>query len=229
MFSWRGSVTNRSSPRGRLSALMGIVMILGACSDSAGPTDDPGPTELAVRVHLVQSDQLDELNVRLSDAEVTELMTAVNETWAQAGVTWSLESIVREDARNEFLFGFALADPAVNPLSVLTSVLTLENVQADIWNVFLIRDFGGGFGGAYLTTEKVVVSAEIDPSGQRDIDDGMSRILAHELGHSLGLVHVPCASQGNLMAAGCALGTRTLLDATQITDARSQAETGRPF
>ena len=76
-------------------------MILGACSDSAGPTDHPEPTELAVRVHLVQSDQLDELNVRLSDAEVTELMTAVNETWAQAGVTWSLESIVREDARNE--------------------------------------------------------------------------------------------------------------------------------
>ena len=118
-------------------------MILGACSDSAGPPDDPGPAELAVRVHLVQSDQLDELNVRLSDAEVTELMTAVNDTWAQAGVTWSLESIVREDARNEFLFGSALTNPTVNPVSVLTSVLTLENVQADIRNVFLIRDFGG--------------------------------------------------------------------------------------
>ena len=64
--------------------------------------------------------------------------------WAQAGVTWSLESIVREDARNEFLFGSALTNPTVNPVSVLTSVLTLENVQADIWNVFLIRQPHGG-------------------------------------------------------------------------------------
>ena len=204
-------------------------MILGACSESAGPSDHPEPIELAVRVHLVQSDQLDELNVRLTDAEVTELMTAVNETWAQAGVIWSLESIVREDARNESLFQSALTDPAVSPVSVVTSVLTPDNVRPDIWDVFLIRDFGGGLGGVYLGIQRVVVSAEIDPSGQRDIDGGMARILAHELGHSLGLVHVPCAGQGNLMAAGCALGTRTLLDVIQITGARLQAETGKPF
>ena len=222
-------MTNRSSPRNRLSVLIGIALILGACSDGAGPTDHPEPIELAVRVHLVQSDQLDELNVRLSDAEVTELMTAVNRTWAQAGVIWSLESIVREDARSESLFHSALTDPNVSLVSVLTSVLTPENVRPDIWNVFLIRDFAGGLGGVYLPIEKLVVSAEIDPSGQRNIDGGMSRILAHELGHSLGLVHIPCAGQGNLMAAGCAPGTRTLLDATQITRARFQAETGVPF
>jgi len=229
LFSQRGSVTNRSNPRNRLSVLIGIALISGACSDSAGLNDHPEPIELAVRVHLVQSDQLDELNVRLSDAEVTELMTAVNERWAQAGIIWSLESIVREDARNESLFRSALTDPNASLLSVLTSVLTPDNVRPDIWNVFLIRDFAGGLGGVYLPIEKVVVSAEIDPSGQRNIEGGMSRILAHELGHSLGLLHVSCVGQGNLMAVGCALGTRTLLDATQITRARLQAETGKPF
>ncbi len=221
-------MTNRSNPRDRLSVLVGIAMILGACSDSAGPSSHPDSIELAVRIHLVQSDQLDELNVRLSDAEVTELITAVNETWAQAGVVWSLESIVREDARNESLFRHALTDPTVSPISVLTSVLTSENLAPDIWNVFMIRDFGGGLGGVYLGIEGVVVSAEIDPSGQRDIDGGMARILAHELGHSLGLVHVPCMALGNLMAAGCTLGSRTFLDATQITGVRLQAETGGP-
>ena len=221
-------MTNRLNGRDRLSVLLAIAMILGACSDGAGP-GHPDPIELAVRIHLVQSDQVDELNVGLTDTEVTELMTAVNETWAQAGVVWSLESMVREDALNESLFHSALTDPTVSPVSVLTSVLTSENLRPDIWNVFLIRDFGGGLGGVYLGTEKLVVSTEIDPSGQRDIGDGMSRILAHELGHSLGLVHIPCAGEGNLMAAGCPLGTRTLLDATQITRARLQAETGRPF
>ena len=227
-------MTKRSNPRNRLSVLMGIALVSGACSDSGdaptGPVArQPEAIELAVRVHLVQSDQLDALNVRLSETEVAQLMTAVNETWAQAGIVWSVESIVREDARNEFLFRRALTDPTVSPISVLTSVLTSENLGHDIWNVFMIRDFGGGVGGVYLGIEGVVVSTEIDPGGLRDIDGGMARILAHELGHSMGLVHVPCMAQGNLMAAGCTLGSRTFLDATQITGVRRQAETGRPF
>ena len=57
----------------------------------------------------------------------------------------------------------------------------------------------------------------------------MARILAHELGHSLGLAHVACTTGGNLMAAGCTLGSRTFLNAIQITRVRLQAETGRPF
>ena len=212
---------------------MGAALILGACSDSGdvptGPVDgQPAIIELAVRVHLVQSEQLEALDVRLSDAEVTQLMTSVNETWAQAGIRWSVESIVREDARNEAMFRLALMDPRVSPISVLPSVLTRENVRPDIWNVFMIRDFGGGLGGVYLGIDGVVVSAEIDPSGLRDIEGGMARVLAHELGHSVGLVHVPCTAQGNLMAAGCSLGSRTLLDATQRAGVRLQAQTGRP-
>ena len=222
-------MTSRSTARKRLSVLMGITLTLGACSDSAGPTNQPEAIELVVRVHVVQSDQLDALNVGLSDAEVTELMTAVNGTWAQAGVTWSLESIVREDARNEALFRRALTGSTNDLISVLTSVLTGESLRPDIWNVFMIRDFGGSLGGVYLPAEKVVVSTEVDPLGQRDIDGGMARILAHALGHSLGLIHVGCIAQGNLMATGCTLGSRTFLDATQITRVRLQAETGRPF
>ena len=221
-------MTYRSNPRNRLSVLIGIALISGACSDSAGPTDHPEPIELAVRVHLLQSDQLDELNVRLSDAEVTELMTAVNQIWGQAGVIWSLESIVRENARNESLFQSALTDPDVSLGSVLTSVLPVENLRDDVWNVFMIRNFGE-LRGVYLANERVVVSAEINPNGQRDIDGDMSRTLAHELGHSLGLFHVECEGQGNLMAPECLLGTPTRLDASQIADARFWAALGRPF
>lgn len=155
-------------------------------------------------------------------------MAAVNELWAQAGIIWRLESIVRDDARNETLFDQARTDPNLSLVSVLTSVLTPEKLAPDIWNVFIIRDFGGGLGGVYLGNTGVVVTAEIDPEGQCDIDGGMARILAHELGHSLGLAHVSCTGQGNLMAAGCTLGSRTSLDATQITAVRLQAETGRP-
>ena len=73
-----------------MSVLVGIALVSGACSDSGdAPTEpvtrQPEAIELAVRVHLVQSDQLDALNVRLSETEVAQLMTAVNETWAQPG------------------------------------------------------------------------------------------------------------------------------------------------
>ncbi len=179
-------------------------------------------------MHLVQSDQLEELNVGLSNAEVTELLAAVNEIWAQASVVWSLESIVRENARNESLFQSALTDPDVSLGSVLTSVLPVENLRDDVWNVFMIRNFGE-LRGVYLANERVVVSAEINPNGQRDIDGDMSRTLAHELGHSLGLFHFECEGQGNLMAPECLLGTPTRLDASQIADARFWAALGRPF
>ena len=226
-------MTKRSSSRNQSSVLMGVVLLLVACSEGGDaptePTNPPQAIELAVRMHLVQSDHPEALNVGLSDAEVMELIIAVNVTWAQAGIIWSQESILREDARNEPLFRRALTDPTLDPISVLTAVLTPENLRADIWNIFMIRDFGGAVGGVYLQREKVVVSAELDPSGQRDIDGGMARILAHELGHSLGLSHVPCAGQGNLMAPGCTLGSRTFLDATQTAHVRRQAETSRPF
>lgn len=222
-------MTKKPESGTRPSVMIGVILFLAACSDGAGPAEQPEPIELAVRVHLVQSDQLEALNVGLSDGEVTELMDAVNGTWAQAGITWNVESIVRENARNESLFRRALAESNVDLIAALTSVLTGDDVRADIWNIFMIRDFGGGLGGVYLMREKVVVSTEIDPLGQRNTRGGMARILAHELGHSLGLVHEMCTEQGNLMAAGCTLGERTFLNATQITGGRLQAETGRPF
>jgi hypothetical protein len=127
------------------------------------------------------------------------------------------------------LFRRALTGSTEDLISVLTSVLTGENLRPDIWNVFMIRDFGGEVGGVYLGNQKLVVSTELDPNGERDINSGMSRILAHELGHSLSLFHVECEGEGNLMASACLLGPRTLLDATQIERARLRAEWGSPF
>ncbi len=153
----------------------------------------------------------------------------MNEVWAQASVVWQIEQIVREPALNPDVFRQVLNDPRGNSTSLVAAVLPTENRRPDIWNVFLIRDFGGAVGGVYLLRDRVVVAAELDPIGNRDLSGGTARILAHELGHSLGLDHVPCTATGNLMAAGCPTGTRTRLEPFQIQIARQQAETGRPF
>jgi Metallo-peptidase family M12B Reprolysin-like len=207
-------------------------LILAACSESA-PTspepDDAGAIPLEMRLHLLQSNELEALDATLTDDEVGEVIRAVSEVWAQAGVVWRIEQIVREPALNPDVFRQVLNDPRGNSTSLVAAVLPKENLRLDIWNVFLIRDFGGAVGGVYLLRERVVVSAELDPMGDRDLSGGTTRILAHELGHSLGLNHVPCTAAGNLMAPGCPRGTRTRLEPVQIQIARQQAETGQPF
>jgi ferredoxin len=211
--------------------LAATCIVLAACGEAA-PTsvdiDDDGSIHLEMRLHLLQSSALDALDVTLTDDEVTEVIQAVNEAWAQAGVVWEIEQIVREPARNPDVFRQVL-NRSGNPSSLVTEVLPNDNRRPDIWNVFLIRDFGGRIGGVYLGRDRVVVAAELDPLGNRDLRGGTARILAHELGHSLSLNHVPCTAAGNLMAAGCPQGTRTHLEPGQIQFARQQARTGRPF
>jgi hypothetical protein len=204
-------------------------MILAACGESA-PTspelDERDEIRLEVRFHLLQSSELDALDATLTDGEVGELVDALNEVWAQAGVVWQTEQIVREPALNPDLFRQVMSGESS---ALVAEVLPNQNVRPDIWNVFLVRDFGGRLGGVYFRSTRVVVSAELDPTGNRDLSGGTARILAHELGHSLGLGHVPCTAAGNLMAAGCPSGMRTRLEPIQIQIARQQAETGHPF
>ncbi len=207
-------------------------LILAACGESA-PTspelDEDGGIHLEVRLHLLQSSELEALDATLTDDEIGEVIRAVNEVWTQAGVVWEIEQIVREPALNADVFRQLLNDPFGNSTSLVAAVLPKENLRPDIWNVFLIRDFGGAVGGVYLLRDRVVVAAELDPTGNRDLSGATARILSHELGHSLGLSHVPCPATGNLMAAGCTTGTRTRLESFQIQIARQQAERGHPF
>ena len=195
--------------------LAATCLILAACGESAptGPEpDEDGAIHLELRIHLLQSSELDALDATLTDDEVGVVIRAVNEVWL-----------------NPDAFRQLVNNLGGNLNGLVAAVLPTENVRPDIWNVFLVRDFGGTIGGVYLVRQQVVVSAELDPLGSRDLSGGTARILAHELGHSLGLDHVQCSGPGNLMAAGCPLGTRTRLDPVQIQSARRQAKTGRPF
>ena len=222
--------------RGILAAVA-VLFGAAACSDSSGggglsaPADSDPVSEIAldVRVHLLESDEFTQLSTTLTGTEVGTLFEGVNEIWSEAGIRWVVESIVREPAANQDLFGQVVRGEIPFSGSVLASLLPREQLLAGKWDVFMIRDLGGSIGGIYIGGIPAVIGAELDPLGARDLAGGMPRIVAHELGHSIGLAHVDCVAAGNLMAPGCFQGVRTRLTATQTEIARSQARTGRPF
>jgi len=223
-------------PTGRNRLLRAFVLgaaALGfaACGDAGpGPIAGPGSERitLSVRVHLLSS-EFAPLNTTLTDDEVGVVFARVNEVWQQADVTWDIESIVHEEALNADGFALILAGQLQASGQNVASILPLGRLLSSKWDVFLIQDLGGIAGGFYFAGIPAVLSAEIDPLGQRELTGSAARILAHELGHSLSLAHVPCTSEGNLMAPGCNSQDRTRLTATQVQAVRQQARRGRPF
>jgi hypothetical protein len=203
-----------------------------ACSDDTGSITDPGELEnvtLDVRVHVLESDQFAALDATLTDSDVAVLFEGVNEIWSQAGVTWRVESVVREPSLDGTAFMAAMRGEIPITGDVLASILPGGNVLAGKWNVFVVRDFGNFAGGVYLDFRGAVIFPENGPIGPQDPSTDGRRILAHELGHSLSLLHVPCTSVGNLMAPNCFGQERTRLEPPQIVPARAQASRGRPF
>ncbi len=218
------------------ATIAAFVVLAGlSCGDGDMLQDPPvaltGNIKLRVRVHLLQSEEVDELNATLTDDEVGTLFIGVNRIWEQARITWNVESITREQAESEQAFEKLLRGAISNPLEVLLSIFPRENLLRDEWNVFVLKDLGDIAGGIYISFRdtQVVFFAEFGPTGAQAPAGLGPRILAHELGHSLGLQHVPCTPEGNLMAPGCPAQDRTRLVAAQIEAARLQAATGRAF
>jgi len=174
----------------------------------------------------VLSSAVTAFDAAFSDLEVQSLMARVNEVWAQADIRWQVESIVREPVANEAQLMAAAAGQIALTTTLLASALPRDQLFSGRWDVFLIRDLTAALGapGIFFPSLPAVLASEIDPAGLND----PGRILAHELGHSLTLAHVPCTSQGNLMAPGCDSANRTRLTDAQIAATRAQALTGHP-
>jgi hypothetical protein len=203
------------------------MFLVGCAAGNPAEAEDQTIT-LDVRVHLLASARSTALTTTLTEAELESLFGRVNEIWSQAGIHWHIESLVHERASNPELFERMLRGETPPDIGSVAAVIPRDDLSEGDWDVFFIRQLVGA-AGVYFPGIPAVLQPEVDPPGRRGLDGGLSRILAHELGHSLGLQHVPCSPEGNLMAAGCPGENRTRLTSSQIMAARNQARVGNPY
>jgi hypothetical protein len=205
-----------------------IVLACGDNSDSGtlGPPQNSAETlRLPLRVHLLTS-RLEPVHAVLDARQTRDLLERVNEIWRQADIVWEIEAITREFAQSEDEVELVYLAGAPFTTGVITAILPKDRLFEEGWDAFILHDLAStGVGpGVYLAFMPAAVSSEVDPAG---LDDP-GRILAHELGHSLTLLHTECTAVGNLMAPGCDSDDRTRLTPGQIDQARRHAETRRP-
>ena len=167
-----------------------------------------------VRIHLLQAIDSPAIHTTLTSADITRILGKMNGVWAQAGLHFYLESLVREDARE--------ADPQPEGRSGRPGLLGLRPSQSSASNMFHLYYVKQMSVNGICFPEAIFVK---DTASLRKVEGGIDepipRVSSHELGHALGLPHRQNTT--NLMASGT---TGTWLNDEEISQTR---ETARGF
>ena len=170
-----------------------------------------------LRVHLLKSDTLDEVDCALTDDDVRRIVGKVNQVWSQAGIHFGLESIRREPAADQAKFKLARDLEKAAPLGLFRALIPKDSLTFDGQHVYYIHRFS--VNGVYLgkNTSFVQETAKLRPV-PGGIDEPLPRVTAHELGHALSLPHRQ--DRTNLLASGT---TGTLLNQSEVDQVRAAA------
>ena len=167
-----------------------------------------------LRVHLLSASNAPNVHTTLKDADLTRILAKINGIWSQAGLTFHLESLVREEAANQQL-NPVLGTP--NDLQLLLALRPEGTRDTNLFHLYYVKSFtaNGVYLGEAMFVKDTASLREV-PGG---IDEPIPRVSSHELGHALTLMHH--TNDFHLLARGT---TGTNFDAAEITQARAAAE-----
>jgi hypothetical protein len=210
----------RKHPLNLLAMLISVTLAIGSASARAGAAADRiDPRDFLViplRIHVLGAPGLEEIDCQLTDADITRILTKMNRVWHQAGIHWGLESLVREPAASTERFRLARDLRGAGNLDIYNVLFPEKSLSREVVHIYLIHELPAN--GVWLGTAGVVKETAQLNKVSGGIDEPVPRVMAHELGHALGLAHA--AKRTNLMASGT---TGIALDEAEIKLARDHA------
>lgn len=164
-----------------------------------------------VRVHLLTEDSGSPLNSSMTAARVEQTWPAINRIWAAGAIRFQLETVLTEAARP----GPIPDHPHKASPEWLRVHLPIDQRGTNVLNVYFVEQCSVN-GICFPDAIVVKPRPELRPV-PGGTDNPLARVIAHELGHALGLAHR--LDYDNLMSPGT---TGTKLNAAEISQARAQ-------
>jgi len=212
-------------PPGRLALILALAIAPATRADDP-PKPAPDVTSppafgdfvvIPLRVHVLTSAELPEIDCALKDDDIRRVIGKVNAIWRNAGVHFALDPIAREPAAREDRFREVRARREGDGLGPFQLLAPEGSRSGEGFDVYYIHRFAvnGVFLGDRMAFVQETASLRPVPGGS---DEPLPRVTAHELGHGLGLPHRQ--DRTNLLASGT---TGTGLSEQEATRARDHA------
>lgn len=167
-----------------------------------------------LRVHLLTATNEPAVHTTLTSNDVTRILGKVNRVWAQAGITFYLESLRIEAAANATNY---VENARENERATLLALRPKDSLATNCFHVFYLKRISPN--GIYFNAQGIFVkdTASLRPV-EGGLDEPLPRVTSHELGHALTLPHRQYVT--NLLASGMSGGW---LNETEIKQAREAA------
>ena len=192
----------------------GLISLQSACGQASTNQFSFNDYLLApVRVHLLSAKASPAIQTTLTEKDITRILQKMNGIWAQAGVHFYLESLVREEADHPETH--ALSGNQADPRRLL-ELRPSQSKTTNGFHIYYLKEMS--VNGIYFPEAIFVKDTASLKKVEGGIDEPLPRVSSHELGHAFGLPHRQNTT--NLMASGT---TGTRLNDEEIKQAREVA------
>lgn len=169
---------------------------------------------IPLRIHVLTAPNEPAIHSTLTSNDVGRIVSKVNRVWAQAGITFPLESLRFEAAVGPTNY---LERAEANERATLLALRPADSLATNCFHVFYLKRIRPN--GIYFNVQGMFVkdTASLRPV-EGGLDEPLPRVTAHELGHALSLAHRQNVT--NLLASGT---SGPWLNADEIKAARDAA------